>query len=282
MPDIDFIDKSLDRENTQNYHLSIQADLSGFSFCILDIKRRLYIGLRSHTFEKIYSIEDYANKLTEAFKEDKLLDCQYKSISFIYLSQKSTLIPDSFFDKENLRAYFEFNLNLNELDEIHYNFLSEISAFNIFAIPNYIVNEIIGRFENVKLFHQATPFIKTIFKNKDNKENKCVFVNMNNKFLDIAVTAENRLCLYNTFQFQNEADLLYFVLYIYKQLNLNTRKNKLFISGEQSDNIEYYSALKKYITTVRYLEPFGFLFSGILEKLNKYKFVNLFNLFRCA
>ncbi len=282
MPDIDFIDKSLNRENTQNYHLSIQADLSGFSFCILDIKKRIYLGLRSYTFEKIYSTEDYADKLTEVFKEDKLLDCQYKSGGFIYLSQKSTLIPEIFFDKENLKAYFEFNQSLNELDEIHFNFLAEINAYIIFAIPNYVVNEIIGRFENVKLFHQATPLIKIIFKNKDIKEHERVYVNMNNKFIDIAVVAGNRLCLYNTFQFQNETDLLYFILYIYKQLNLDTRKNKLFISGEQSDNIKYYNALRKYITTVRYLEPFGFLFSGILGKLNKHRFLNLFNLIRCV
>jgi len=282
MPDIDFIDKSLDRENTQNYHLSIQANLNGFSFCILDIEKSTYLGLRHYNFENVYSIDDYVDKLTEVFNEDNLLDWQFKSSSFIYLTQKSTLIPESFFDKANLKTYFEFSQGLNELDEIHYNFLTEINAYNIFAIPNYIVNEIFSRLENVNLFHQATPLVKAIFKNKSNKESECVYVNMNNKFIDIAVAAENRLCLYNTFQFQNETDLLYFILYIYKQLDLDTRKNKLLIAGEQSDNIKYYNALNKYITTVRYLEPFDFLFSGILEKLNKYKFLNLFNLFRCV
>ena len=282
MPDIDLIDNSLDKGNTQNYHLSIQANLNGFSFCILDIEKRIYLGLRHYNFEKVYSIDDYVDNLTEVFNEDNLLDGQYKSSSFIYLSQKSTLIPESFFDKSNLKAYFAFNQSLSELDEIHYNFLTEINAYNIFAIPNYIVNEIFSRFKNVNLFHQATPFVKIIFENKGTGESKCVYINMNNKFIDIAVAAQDRLYLYNTFQFQNETDLLYFVLYIYKQLDLDTRKNKLLVAGEQSDNIKYYNALKKYITTVRYLEPFNFIFSDIFEKLNKYKFLNLFNLVRCV
>ena len=281
MPDIDLIDKSLDRANTQNYHLSIQADLNGFSFCILDIKKRTYIGLRHYQFEKVYSIDDYADRLTKIFKEDKLIGLRYKSSSYVYLTQKSILIPESFFDKSNLKTYFEFNQSLNELDEIHYNFLSEINAYNIFAIPNYIVNEIVSRIENINLFHQATPFIKIIVRRGIDKDNKCVYVNMNNKFIDIAVAARNSLYLYNTFQFQNENDLLYFVLYIYKQLNLDTRRNKLIITGEQSDNIKYHNALKKYITTVTYLGPIKFLFSGVFEKINKHKFLNLFNLFSC-
>lgn len=282
MPDIDLIDKSLNRENTQNYHLSIQSDLNGFSFCILDVKKNIYLGFRHYNLEKTFSIDDYVDRLTEVFNEDDLLGWQYDSSSFIYLTQKSTLIPESFFDKSNLKDYFEFNQNLNELDEINYNYLDEINAYNIFAVPHYIVNLVLSRLNNVSFFHQATPFIKIIFENIVDKESKSACVNLNSRFADIAVVSENKLCLYNTFQFQNETDLLYFVLYIYKQLDLKTGKNKLFIAGEHSDNIKYYSALKKYITTVRFLEPFTFIFADILEKLTKYKYLNLFNSFRCV
>lgn len=281
MPDIDLIDKSLDKENTRNYHLSIQADLNGFSFCILDIGKKIYLGLRHYQLEDIYSTENYVDKLTEIFNEDNLLNRQFQSSSFVYLTQKSTLIPESFFDKSNLKAYFEFNQSLNELDEINYNFIAEINAYNIFTVPNYIVNEVVNRLKNVNLFHQATPFIKSIFEKDIKTESECVYVNMNNKFIDIAVAVENRLLLYNTFQFQKETDLLYFILYIYNQLNLDTRNSKLYISGEQSDKTRYYNELKKYITTVKYLEPVDFLFSGVLEKYEKYKFLNLFNLVSC-
>ncbi len=281
MPDIDLIDKSLDKENTRNYHLSIQTDLNGFSFCILDIEKKIYLGLRQYQLEDIYSTENYVDNLTEIFTEDNLLNSQFKSCSFIYLTQKSTLIPESFFDKSNLRAYFEFNQSLDELDEIHFNFVNEINAYNIFTIPHYIVNEVVNRLKNAKLFHQVSPFIKSIFKKGTGYENECVYVNMNNKFIDIAVAARNKLLLYNTFQFQKETDLLYFVLYIYNQLNLDTRKNKLYISGEHSDKTRYYNELKKYVTTVKYLEPVDFLFSDVLEKYDKYKFLNLFNLVSC-
>lgn len=281
MPDIDLIDKSLDKENTRNYHLSIQADLNGFSFCILDIGKKIYLGLRHYQLEDIYSTENYVDKLTEIFNEDNLLNRQFQSSSFVYLTQKSTLIPESFFDKSNLKAYFEFNQSLNELDEINYNFIAEINAYNIFTVPNYIVNEVVNRLKNVNLFHQATPFIKSIFEKDIKTESECVYVNMNNKFIDIAVAVQNRLLLYNTFQFQKETDLLYFILYIYNQLNLDTRNSKLYISGEQSDKTRYYNELKKYITTVKYLEPVDFLFSGVLEKYEKYKFLNLFNLVSC-
>ncbi len=281
MPDIDLIDRSLDRENTQKYHLSIQADLNGLSFCILDLEERRYIGLRNYAFGNIFSIEEYVNRLAEVFKEDGLLNIKYKSVSIIYLTRKSTLIPRSYFDRTYLKTYFRFNQSINELDEINYNYLSEINAYNVFAVPNYIANEAIKWFGNMKLFHQATPFIKSIFEKDTDREGNCVYVNINNKFIDIAVASKEQLYLYNTFEYQNETDLLYFVLYIYKQLNMDTQKNKLFISGEQSDNIKYYNALKKYIKSIRSLEPFDFMFSGILDQLDKHKFLNLFNLVSC-
>ena len=281
MPDIDLIDRSLDRENTQKYHLSIQADLNGLSFCILDIEERKYTGLRNYAFGNIFSIEEYVNRLAEAFKSDELLNLKYKSGSFIYLTRKSTLIPQGYFDRTYLKTYFKFNQSINELDEINYNYLSEIKAYNVFAVPNYIANEAIKWFGNMKLFHQATPFIKSIFEKHTEREGDCVFVNINNKFIDIAVASKEQLYLYNTFEYQNETDLLYFVLYIYKQLNMDIQKNKLFISGEQSDNIKYYNALKKYIKSIRNLEPFDFMFSAILNQLDKHKFLNLFNLVSC-
>lgn len=281
MPDISLLDTSLEKEKTQNYFLSIQADLNGFSFCILDIEKKTYLGIRHYDIKDVYSLDDFTDKLLKIFNEDELLNKSFKSVSFIYLTQKSILIPASFFDKSNLKAYFEFNHSLSDLDEIHYNFLSEIDAYNVFVIPNYIASEIIKRFENVKLYHQATPFIKSIFEKNIDRDSDGVYVNMNDKFIDIAVARENRLNLYNTFQFQNETDLLYFVLYIYKQLNLDTKKNKLFVSGQQGENPKYYKALKKYINKVEYLEPFDFFFSGVLEKINKHKFMNLFNLVSC-
>jgi hypothetical protein len=281
MPDIDLIDRSLDRENTQKYHLSIQADLNGLSFCILDIEERKYTGLRNYSFGNIFSIEEYVNRLAEVFKNDELLNIKYKSASFIYLTRKSTLIPRIYFDRTYLKTYFKFNQSINELDEINYNYLSEINAYNVFAVPNYIANEAIKWFGNMKLFHQATPYIKSIFEKDTDREGDCVFVNINNKFIDIAVASKEQLYLYNTFEYQNETDLLYFVLYIYKQLNMDTQKNKLFISGEQSDNIKYYNALKKYIKSIRNLESIDFVFSGVLEQLDKHKFLNLFNVVSC-
>ena len=281
MPDINLTDISFNKDNTQNYHLSIQADLNGFSFCILDADKKKYVALRHYRIKDIYSIDDYTDKLVKVFDDDDLLDQDYGSVSFIYQTQKSILIPESFFDKSNLKSYFEFNHTISELDEINYNFLSDINAFNVFAIPSYIANEVIKRYRDAKLYHQATPFIRSIFRKYAGDENDSVYVSLNNRFIDIAVAGKNKLKLYNTFQFHNETDLLYFVLYVYKQLNIDTRSNQLFVSGELSDNQHIFRSLKRFINNVHYLESFDFIFSGALARLNKHKYFNLFNLVSC-
>jgi len=43
MQNVAFVDETLDINLTQLYHLSIQSDLNGLSFCILDPVRNKYI-----------------------------------------------------------------------------------------------------------------------------------------------------------------------------------------------------------------------------------------------
>ena len=49
----ELLDETLDLNNTETYHLSIQVALDGFLFAILDPAGSKYLGLKKYSFEKM-------------------------------------------------------------------------------------------------------------------------------------------------------------------------------------------------------------------------------------
>jgi hypothetical protein len=279
MADISLLDKFYSKDNSIHYHLSLQIDTEGLSYCILDIERKHYIAFQKYVFGKSGDMIAFIDKVENCLKEDSLLESSFNSSSLIYLTQKSTLIPNVFFDEHNLRDYFEFNHPLEELDEMHYNVIPEINASNVFALPTYLANLLYGKFKGLRFYHQATPFIKSVL--KDFRNESSVHINLNPGFFDIVVKQENKLRLYNTFLYQNDTDLLYYVLFAVNQLNLNLATIPVTICGEMSDRVSFQGSLSKYIPKLMYLEPASPGFSIVFERLSRHKYFNLFYLYNC-
>lgn len=279
MAEISLLDNSFSKENSIHYHLSLQIDPEGLAYCILDNRRKRYIVFQKFLFGKSVDIISLVNKLEKYLEEDEILRTSFNSSSCIYLTQKSTLVPNIFFDELKLRDYFEFNHPLEELDEIHYNTVPEIDACNVFAIPTYLANLLHSKFKGLKIYHQATPFIKSAL--KDFRPSSSVHINLNPGFFDIIIRQGEKLKLYNTFLYQNDTDMLYYVLFIINQLKLNPETIPVTICGEMSDRISYQESLSKYIPKMMYLEPVSPGFSSVFERISRHKFFNLFYLYNC-
>ncbi len=279
MAELELIDHSFERSKSNQYHLSIQVDPDGICFSVLDPGNEKYVLLRKYRYSRIRSAEMQLERLEQIMKEDEFLRLSYSGVSVLYLTQKSTLIPHSFFDESKIRNYFEFNHVLEDLDEIHYNYIAEIDAYTIFAIPNYLANIIYNAHRNSKYYHQATPFIKSVISGLS--EPSGVHINLNSHFFDIVVKDQSMLSLYNTFHYQNDTDLLYFVLYVLKQLKVELSATFTTLSGEHCDKPVYYDALKEYLPNIVYLEPVYPGFSDAFGKINTHRFFNLFYLYNC-
>jgi hypothetical protein len=135
----------------------------------------------------------------------------------------------------------------------------------------------------VEFSNQATPFLWNIAHKPDSLNNPAIYVSLNADFFDVAVTGNNMLLLYNTFQYVNETDLLYYVLYVCKQLKLKTSDIPLVLSGELSSKPAYVDMLKQYLPATAYDAGQGIppLASGLLPVVT-YMFLNIFNLESCV
>lgn len=281
MQDFAFVDETLDINITQSYYLSIQVSLNGLSFCILDPVRNKYIALSHQNFETDLIFDDFLNTIEEYIEKNELLNHTFKSTKLIWLTNKNTLIPNSFFKKENLKKYFEFNQKLDDLDEIHYKKLKYVDAYSIFIVPNQIANIFIKQFSDLNFYNQQIPFIEhTLF--KYHSESKKVFVNINDEFIDLSITENGKLLLYNNFVYKTESDMIYFIMYVFDQFNLNTENTELILSGFIDKKASIYSKLKGFISHMRFDKlSEDFSYSYTFNQVPPQSFTNLFNLHLC-
>jgi len=281
MHELSLLDNTFRKERTNTFHLSVQADMHGFSFCIFDPEQKKHVAFRKYFLQTNRSLENFLKQLEELFKTDDLLKLPYTASQFLFLSQKSTLIPDAYFDQHMLKAYLDFNHELDILDEIHYNYLPSVDAYNVFALHTYIASAVSNHFKGVTFYHQALPFIEKISEYSDIRHKQVMAVNVNHHFFDVAVSSGGKLKLYNTFHFKGQTDLLYFILYICNQFEIDPLQLELVLSGELSDLLSYRDAIQEYVPGVQSLKSSESSLAEGLTKVRESTYFTLFNLIHC-
>ncbi len=278
---IEYYDNTLIHQDNHHLDISIQTSLNGFSFAIYESTGKSYRAFKSLPFQNILMIEDFIDKVKELLDNENLLKLGFQKARILHLTQKSTLIPTEYFSPDKLKSYFEFNHTLNELDEIHYNYIEKIGAYNIFTVPSYFSGLIFKYYKQIHFFHQGTSLIEFALNFFRSKE-RMILINLNPNFFDLLVCEENKLKLYNSFMYQNENDVIYFLLYIFKQFQLKPDEQSVYLCGEHMMDQNIVTELKNYIKEVRYLDTNNyFAKTPHLQKLNTSRYLNLFNLIRC-
>jgi hypothetical protein len=283
MPEMNFVDRSFSKDITYKYHLSIQADRSGLAYCLLDSRHGDFILFRKYKFDHVYMTSDLVRQVIAVFDRDDILNQPFLSVHFMGYSQQSTLVPVKYFSPHHLSDYIKFNLGIEPDGELFNNLIQPLNNYNIFVLPRSLVSLVTLHFKKVEFSSQATPFLLNLSSGSDSLDVSAIHIGLNTDFFDIAVTGSGKLLLYNTFQFVNETDLLYYVLFVCKQLSLIPGDVSMTLSGELSSRLAYFEILKQYLPAAKYDAASGIppLASALLP-VSTYKYLNLFNLHACA
>lgn len=280
MKNFSFVDETFDINRTNTYERSIQFNLNGFSLSVLDLVRNKFILLKHYNLRHKVSFEEKADEIQSIIDNDEHLKASYKITKTLVVSPKSVLIPNELFEKNFAKKYFEFNHRLEELEEIHFNENKSIQAVNLFTIPSPISYVLFDSFGKTPIYHQFNPF--NAYYLRFSPENRVSAVHLHEDFIDIASYGNRRLKFYNNFMIKSKEDILYFILYTFKQLNLSRTENELHISGNLNLHSGLESLLRQYIKKIHiHKAPKDFTYSYTFNKDQINHFSNLFRLQLC-
>ena len=228
-----FISESFNISLYDQYRLSVQISDSHLSYCIIDS--------RSDRLEllKRFNSSDLINLLNS----NEVLKSNFKSTSVNFVNFPSTIIPLSVFSKDNVKEILE--LNSEVLDIILTDKLNSIDAYLAYTIPAEI-NEIARTFfPNANKKSQQTVLIDNFSKEENSETN--AYLNLTNKIVNITIYKAGKLISNNSFKFITKEDLLYFTLFSFEQLKIETETVEVQLYGDITKGDEYFNLLYNYI-----------------------------------
>jgi hypothetical protein len=280
--EIAFQDETFDINRSSNYYLLIQLSPDGITAVVLDSERDKYIWFLHKPVEPGLAIEVYQDEVVKILSAEDIFTKEFKQVRCLLCSPKSVLVPDALFQEKTLKHFFEFNHPMDDLDEIHYDKLDEINAFNVYTIHNQLSHSLNKQFNKPLIVHQGSILIRRIYKNAGSSISQ-VNVSIHNNFFDIAVVHFGKLKLFNSFFYQDQNDLTYYIMNVYKQLFLDHQKMPLVISGGIQTHSEHYQLIEKYIRTIKTEKLDNkYSFSYTFNKIDTHLFLNLYSLANCV
>ena len=236
--------------NISNLKLSIQVNLSGLSFCILNIETKTITYLKSFGFNKKLNPNQVLDKLQHYLNIEPELKQVFSEVIVIHKNELSTLVPTALFNEDNLADYLKFNNKILSTDFITFDEITVNDSVNVYVPYININNYLYDVFGEFTYKHFSTILIEEVLKAEKNAEKPKMYVNICNEYFEVIVVKKGKLKFYNTFEYYTKEDFIYYILFTAEQLGLNPESFELLFTGNIDSKDELYSVAYKYVRFV--------------------------------
>jgi hypothetical protein len=271
---IDLIDETFDTSQSINYALCIQIAPNGLSYCVCDTVVGKYILFRHYPFSAGCDIITSCSKV---FEKDELLSLRYKKSRSLWVSQRSTLVPEQLFDAQNVEKILNFNHGSLENEKTLFRQLHPTQLYHVFSVPVALANLVARYQQNIQWFHHAQPFIEwSIAKEKP----VSVFIYKGN--MDVVLLKNEQFAFYNSYQVQTPMEAVYFLAGVLEVFGLNLSTAEVVYSDSEEAS-PYSDAIKAHSLRLIGCEPGGMcIYSHYITEVLRKRFIHLFNLHGCV
>jgi hypothetical protein len=224
-------------------------------------------------FQKSSEIPFQQNELENLFHQNYLYSTELEK-HILFATPHIHCIPTSFEPQENM-LYFDVMFNNKELKK-----LLNKSLWNIYinyGIENKIY-ETANKLNNSKFYpHLHSLMLQTKYIQHKNKNQNLISVHIFKNYIEIICLKEQQPYLINTYNYQNNNDIMYYIQYIIQILKLQTDNILLFFSGKIEKNDELFDLCKKFQLSYQ-LTNFNnqYIYSYRFNELKPHQFSTLF------
>jgi hypothetical protein len=233
--------------------LSIQVDLNGLSFCCFDTLNDTIISFNEVRFDSFHKATKTEELFADAFSDYTELKESYDEILVIHNSNLSTFVPEPLFDENFLGSYLQYNTKVFETDFFAFDEIPNCQMNTVYIPYVNINNFFIDQFGTFDYKHANTVLVTKLLNASKNNSDIKMFAHINSGHFEVIVVQNQKLLLFNSFEYTTPEDFLYNILFAAEQLGLNPEEFPLELIGKIDAESEYYQLAYKYIRNVSLL-----------------------------
>jgi len=273
----------LELNNSASCHLSIQVNLDGFSFAILNIQERKYIALECYDIQNCSTYNDLAEQIDKIIMQQEMLQQNFTSTSISIAHTLNTLTPKVLYEDVNGKEILGFNQSLLQNEKENSDWLNSIKAYNSYIIPEELERCFNKHFPNHIWKHDSSILIESLLHQFKLQEGNQIYLSIQNTYFELIVLDGKKLKFFNNFAYKSASDLLYYLLFTCEQMGLNPDKIPLIISGEIEKESEVYKSLYKYIRNISFINrnP-NYEYSFVFDEIKNHYYYKLLNQHLCV
>jgi len=288
---INLLDESFNPQESRNYGLAIILSEDSISYCTLDFRRNKFLGLCQCSRNEVKIQEGltvpgavFRDFLESVYTSNPVLSCSFKSVKIACNGKKSTLIPAKLFDPVEKEQYLKFNFKLDQDEQILQDHLMPLDAWQIFTVPGDILSATKEFFPKSKMVHASGLLIESIWINYKNHINSPhIFLHVQERLFDLMIFDGRKMDYFNTFSFQNQEDVTYYLIFVMEQLNFNPESAPLILLGDVEKVDGLSDLLHQYVRNIETVRRnASYHYSYILNQLPPHACFPLFNFFSCG
>lgn len=230
--------------------LSVKIALDSLSFCCFDTLNNTVLHLKEICFSDFPNPASPEDCLDKVFQENEILQNSFDEIIVLHDNNLSALVPKALFDENALGTYLQYNTKVFETD-----------FFTFDEIPNYDINNVYIPYVNINNFlidkigvfdykHSNSVLISRILDSSKNIDAIQVFAHFRKKHFELIVVQNQKLLLFNSFEYKTAEDFLYYLLFTAEQLHLNPEHFRLKLLGDCNKESELYRLAYKYVRNI--------------------------------
>ena len=186
--------------------------------------------------------------LREAFRTGDYIDGATTKVQ-VMIEGSSLLVPIEQFDEAEKETLFSYSYPAGqEKRVIYHDVLPDLKAVCLYAINKNLDTVIRDRFENgISFVHAMTPVWRQLHQRSFTGHRNKLYGYFHGKQLEVFSFQQNRFKFCNSFDAAHAHDALYYLLYVWKQLRLESEHDELHILGEIPEQEWLLQELKRFL-----------------------------------
>lgn len=217
--------------------------------CLVKDNDQKYVAIELFTHTTDEAV-DFERVLESAMRESKLLNYSYSSTEVFINNELAILVPSYKFNKDISEDYLRIAFGddgkfVKGYDAIE----TDPVIMNVFRIPAQWQNALAERFHFQTVHHVYSCILKSNLRNSLPRET--LFVQFYHSHIIASAFKDGKLMIIQSFNYSGPDDILYYLLSLCRQLDLNGPGLSVRVSGMIETDSNLYKELVKYFDDVQ-------------------------------
>ena len=192
----------------------------------------------------------YLQTLRDLFREHPFLSYPYAAVRIVTSEPNYTLVPEAIYEDEAKERLYRFTF-ATPVETVAVQPMSALESVLLFGLRRDMHDFIAQTLPSAHWEHTLTSLLLRWHERSLRALHAHMYAVVQDRTMDVACFDRGALRFVNRFEVENHDDIMYYLLYVWKQLSLDQRNDSLTLSAVTSVAFDLKEKLQTYLKDIR-------------------------------